>query len=193
VTESSIPTAAAEDRDFLEGVDALQADLARHQRLTGAEVTATANQAFAIATIERLERQEPAAPAVAVPPPPERDGYRREVNGKVWTLDKAPAERPYRNATEFEANVMRHAMPRIELLRTKKDSGPLGSPSWSTRLDAALYFKVKQLEARVSFRFDLADEYEQRFMLDLYELLEASNASFGDWRKDAPTKLIVAG
>jgi hypothetical protein len=77
------------------------------------------------------------------------------------------------------------------MLMTKRDTGPLGQPSWQTKTLAAMYWKVKSLEAIKGGKPDEATVYERAFQQDLTELLEASNASFGDWRKDAPTKLIV--
>jgi hypothetical protein len=185
------------ERDYAGAVDALQGDMARHQRRFAPEVTATENQKLAVETIERLEKQDAEAPPLRAggqtqpPLPPVTE--KREVDGRAYTLDRAPDRGMYRTASEFEAQVMVHAQPRIELLMSKPESGPLGTPSWQMRTLAAMYFKVKSLEAGKSGRTDLAEYYEQAFQLDLSELLEASNASFGDWRKDAPTKIIVSG
>jgi hypothetical protein len=195
--ESDATIAADEGRDYHGAVDALQADLAKHQRIVGTEVTASANQAFAVATVEMLakEHAEQAgrtqAP-VAPPPLPEPGIEERELNGHKWTLDKsAEPDRPFRNATEFEANVIKHAMPRIRTLLASMESGFLGSPSWHTRTVAAMYFKVRSLEAEKSGRKDLAEKYERQFMQDVYDLLEESNAKFGDWRNDEAKPLIV--
>jgi len=187
------------DRDYQEAVESLQADMARHQREYGTgEVTASDNHALAVDIVTRLEREHadrPSAPirdVVCAPPPPMRT--EREIDGRKYTVDASPEpERPYRTATEFEHNVMRHAMPRIKRLLNSFESGPLGTPSWYMRTLAANYFKVKAQEAHEAGRFDLRDEYNERFMQDLYELLEASNAKFGDWRKEGeqPTSLIV--
>lgn len=200
LVESDAPLSGDTDPDYQGAVDALQADMARHQRLYGGgDVTATANQELAIATIERLEKEHAAQagriqPPVAPPPMPTPEPVQaRELNGHKWTVDHktdAP-ERPFRNATEFEANVMQHAMPRVKHLLSLRESGPLGSPSWHTRTVAAMYFKVRSLEAHKSGRQDLADQYDQRFMQDLYDLLEESNKTFGDWRKSEAPKLII--
>lgn len=187
------------DRDYAGAVDQLQADMAKHQRMfNGGNVTSEANQKLAIETVQRLERQhaeEALRPAAAPPPPPAPVPHhveRKELNGHVYTVDKSTTDvRPYRTATQFEREVLRHAMPRIELLLTKLETGLLGQPSWRDRTLAATFFKVKSLEARQSAKFDLADEYEQRYQQDLYELLEESNKTFGDWRNDAPKPLII--
>lgn len=186
------------DRDYHEGLDGLQADMARHQRrYAGVEVTAEANRKLAQETIERLEKQDAEAkpkPPPAAPEQPTHATQKHEIDGKVYTLDKAPDKTPmFRTATQFEHDVMRHAMPRLELLLTKMDSGPLGSPSWRDRTLAAMYFKVKSLEAIASKQIDIGTYYEQAYQLDLQELLDASSAAFGDWRKDAPSRVIVSG
>jgi hypothetical protein len=185
------------ERDYAGAVDALQGDMARHQRRFAPEVTATENQKLAVSTIERLEKQDAEAPPVPAPqaiqPPLPPLNEERDVDGRKYTFDRGKDVPLYRTASEFEQQVLIHAQPRIELLMSKQDTGPLGSPSWQTKTLAAMYFKVKSLEAGKSGRTDLAEYYEQAFQLDLSELLEASNASFGDWRKDKPTKIIVSG
>jgi hypothetical protein len=184
------------ERDYREGLEALQADMARHQRRFAPEVTADANQRLAVETIERLEKQDADArpsPPVEIPVASAHDRRELEVDGRKYTLERTPDRNVYRTASEFEAQVIRHAKPRIDMLMTKRESGPLGTPSWQTRTMAAMYFKVKSLEAIKSGRFDEANVYERAFQQDLYDLLEASNLSFGDWRKDAPTKITVSG
>ncbi len=184
----------APERDYVDGLEQLQADMANHQRRFAGEVTADANQHLAASVIERLEKEHadrPRAPGPAVQAPIGPETTTKVVDDREYTIDRAPAGPMYRSATEFEQAVLAHAQPRIELLLSKRDNGPLGSPSWATRTQAALFFKVKAIEAHRGGRLDLVERYEQQFMLDLYELLEASNVAFGDWRKDAPTKLVI--
>jgi hypothetical protein len=184
----------ANDADCVEAIDALQADMAAHQRQHVAEVTASANQRLAVETIERLARQNADASPVAAPAESPSDVRHLEVDGRRYTLDKAPDSKPmYRPASQFEHEVIRRAMPRLAMLLTKKDSGPFGSPSWADRTHAAMYFKVKSIEAIHAKQTDLAEYYEQAYQLDLAELLEASNQPFGDWRKDAPTTVSASG
>jgi hypothetical protein len=183
------------DRDYLEGFDALQGDMARHQRLVGAEVASRANEKLARETVELIEKRDADAKPVKVEPEPAplpALSDSREIDGRKYTIEREPDKAPmYRTATEFEAHVLAHAKPRIELLMSKRESGPLGSPSWMLRTQAAMYFKVKAIEALKSGKADEANIYERAFQQDLHELLEASNQAFGDWRKDAPAKLIV--
>lgn len=178
--------------------DAIEADMAAHQRRFSGEVTASKNESLAADALRELDRVKAESPAVAPAEPiaqPERFTQKRELNGHTYTIDKAPDKTPmYRSATDFEANVLKHAMPRVKLLLSKQDEGPFGTPSWRTRAMAAFYFKIKSHEAATSHKTDEADLYERIYQQDLYELLEASNQPFGDWRK-APTpepKITIA-
>lgn len=184
----------APERDYAGAVDALQRDMRKHQVQFAPEVTADANKKLASETIERLEKQhaEPQPAALVPAPAPARAVEIKSVEDRKYTIDVAPDRPMYRTATQFEHDVLRHAQPRIALLLSKLESGPLGAPSWQVRTLSAMYFKVKSLEAIKSGRSDIAEHYEQAFQLDLAELLEASNASFGDWRKSAPARITSA-
>jgi hypothetical protein len=185
--------------DLREAVDQLEADMAAHVQRRGGEVKALDNKTLAASAIERLEREQadvkPAASVRADPAQPVQLGGReiKDVDGKKYIIDKNIAPLKFRTASEFEEQVLKHAMPRIALLLSKNDTGILGLPSWRQRTEAAMYFKVKSLEAAASNKPDLAEHYERAFQLDVEELLEASNQPFGDWRKGAPQKLIIAG
>ncbi len=185
--------------DALDARHALEADMARHESRFAGEVHASRNQALAADALLQLERERAERPAVVAPEPTpapiEHVVHEREINGQRYKLDVAPDKTPmYRTASEFEHQVLRHAMPRIDLLLTKRDEGILGTPSWRMRTLAALYFKVKSHEAFTSGDAGQADVFERAFQQDLYELLESSNQSFGDWRKSIPVteSLIVA-
>lgn len=184
----------SEERDYRAGLDSLQEDMANHQRRYTGEVTTRANEKLAVETIERLEKmhadERPAPPPSHTPAPPPFE-TEKTIEDRTYTF-KNEADTPmFRTASQFEHDVMRHAMPRIQLLLSKMDSGPLGSPSWNQRTLAAMYFKAKSVEAGHAGKTDLAEIYERAFQLDLAELLEESNKAFGDWRKDEPTKLII--
>ncbi len=189
--------------DALDARHALEEDMARHESRFAGEVHASRNQMLAAEALEQLERsraEQVAQPSVAAPEqaPIEHIVQKREINGQRYALDVAPDKTPmYRTSTEFERNVLKHAMPRVDLLLTKRDEGPLGTPSWRTKTLAALYFKIKSHEAFTSGKTAEADIFERAFQQDLYELLEASNQPFGDWRKQKPLQdpdspLIVA-
>ena len=179
----------------LEARDLLEADMFRHETRFNGEVHASRNQALAAEALRELDRQRAVSPPSVAPEPvaqPDRFTQRRELNGHKYTLDKAPDTTPmYRAASDFEANVLRHAMPRIKRLLTERDSGPLGTPSWRVRVLAACYFKIKAHEAATSGRPGESDIFERAYQQDLYELLEASNQPFGDWRKSAPEKIQI--
>jgi len=186
------------DRDYAEALDQIQSDMAGHQRRHVGEVTTTANHKLAVQAIELLEKQHAEQPATvtaqtttAAPAP---ESTTRTIEDRTYHREIAPDNGPmYRTASEFERQVLRHAQPRLARLMSEMDSGPLGSPSWRARTMAAMYFKVKSLEARKSGQFGLADNYERAYQVDLQELLEASNQPFGDWKSDAPERIIVSG
>ncbi|MES2865940.1 MAG: hypothetical protein V4703_04175, partial [Actinomycetota bacterium] len=144
--------------------------------------------------IAAKQREQVAAPVLSAEPLPDVEARRIELNGHTYVLDKAPEAEDvsFRVTTEFERNVLAHAQPRIQLLLSKQDEGPLGTPSWRTKTMAALYFKIKSQEAIQSNKPDEARAFERAFQQDLYELLEASNQPFGDWRKSAAPKIVVA-
>jgi hypothetical protein len=182
-------------RDYEAGLDGLQADMAEHQRRYVGEVTASKNQSLAREAIERIERQDRESAATAPearPQAPLVTSERREVDGRTYIMDREPDRTPmFRSASEFEQQVLQRAEPRIQRLMSEDDSGPLGSPSWRARTLAAMYFKVKSIEHRRAGHLDLAEYCERAFQLDLENLLEQSNASFGDWRKDAPSRITI--
>lgn len=161
--------------------------MAKHERMFGGEVHASRNESLAADALRELDRARAEAVRVAHAEPveqPEFQSYTRELNGQKYTIDKAPDVTPmYRSATDFERNVLAHAMPRVRLLLSKPESGPLGTPSWRQRAMAAFYFKIKSHEAATSNRPDDANIFERVYQQDLYDLLEASNQPFGDWRK----------
>ncbi len=176
--------------------DELESDMAAHEQRHG-EVHALRNQALAAEALEALERKQaedkPVAKAEPVGSAPiERSVERREINGNRYTVTRDADRTPmFRTASDFEAQVLAHAQPRLELLLSKRDSGPLGTPSWRNKTLAAMYFKVKSLEAKAAKQTDLETYYERAYQLDLEELLESSNQIFGDWRKSPEKKLVV--
>jgi hypothetical protein len=178
-----------------DAVEALREDMAQHQRHTGKLPTDSRNQTLAVDAIIELEKRS----ADVTPPPAEvattpvvATVERKEVDGKTYIVDRGPDAPMFRAASQFESEVLARATPRLELLLSKRESGPLGTPSWSARVMAAMFFKVKSLEARAAKLFDLAENYERAYQLDLSELLESSNQTFGDWRKTAERPLVVA-
>ena len=86
---------------------------------------------------------------------------------------------------------MTHALPRAQLLLTKQETGPLGQASWRQRTLAVMELHTRVSSLRQANLHAEARMLERRFMHEFLELLQASSAVFGDWRKDAPTKLII--
>ncbi len=169
--------------------------MASHERMSG-EVHDARNHSLAAGAIAQMEREQadvapvPVAEPVASAPILETR-HSKEVDGKKYIIDRGPDAPMFRTASDFETNVMAHAMPRIARLMSERDTGLLGAHSWRTKVEAAIFFKVKSFEAIAAKQPDLAEQYERAYQLDMYELLEASNQPFGDWRSDAPSPLLV--
>jgi hypothetical protein len=166
--------------------DDLEADMAAHEARRG-EVHADRNRALAADALRQLERERAGEKPVQadhnITNAPAREVQHKDIDGKRYTLDKAPDKPMFRTASEFETNVLKHAQPRLAMLMSKQDSGPLGTPSWRAKTLAAMYFKVKSLEAKAAKQIDLETYYELAYQQDLTDLLESSNQIFGDWRK----------
>jgi hypothetical protein len=184
-----------DDLDMRDGLDAIQSDMAAHQARFKGEVTAEANRALAVAEFERLDQElaaahpDPEPPMSAVADVPQ-GSVTKDVDGRKYTVTFGP-EGAIRKANRHELWFLQHAGPRIELLLTKIERGPLGSPSWSERIKACAAVK-SQVPVLLAAGFKaLAAEYERRFTMELLAVLEDSNRLFGDWKADAPTKVMV--
>ena len=180
--------------DVLAVRDALEADMAGHEARHG-EVHAARNQQMAAEALESYERQaadiKPAKPEPMGSAPIERTVEKRATDRGEYTITREVDKPMFRTASEFETQVLAHAQPRIALLMSKQDSGPLGTPSWRSKTLAAMYFKVKSLEAKAAKQVDLETYYELAYQQDLEDLLESSNQIFGDWRKPIEKPLLV--
>jgi hypothetical protein len=173
--------------------------MAAHQSRFRGEVSAESNRALAVDTVEKLERKmvdearrlQP-APVEVAPAPIEKSIERRDVDGKQYVVSKGPDDSPImRKANESEHWFMVHAMPRIELLLTKLDTGPLGEPSWHTRVLAVMALKTQAAGLKAGGLHDAAADLEKRFVLELMTLLESSNPHFGNWKKDPERRVYV--
>ena len=135
-----------EDRDAF---DAVQADMADHQRRFHGESTAESNRALAGEAMRQLDRkreEEKAAPAPEpLPPKPiETTTVRKEVNGREYLMRKEADTKPLlRKATVLEAEFLIRATERCQLLMSKPDTGPRGQASWRQRLLAVMQTKTK--------------------------------------------------
>lgn len=183
--------------DLRDGLDGLQEDMANHQRRFAGEATASKNQALAADAFQRLEnelKEQKPVPAnePAVQVPVEAKTERREVNGKGYLFSTSPDDDiGTRTATPAEAWFLAHALPRVELLLSKPESGPLGSPSWRDRTMAVLSLKSRVSGLRAAGLHGAAAEADKRYVFELAQLLEASSAPFGDWRADPEKKIQV--
>ncbi len=185
--------------DLRESLDDLQADMAAHQKRFSGEVTASSNQALAAGAIERVEREQAERPRLSIVPDVEGSApivtktERREGKHGRYTVRTEPDKPMLRQGTKAELDFLAHALPRVELLLTKEETGPLGQPSWKQRVLAVMEFKSRVPGLRLAGLKEEADRLDRRYLLELLALLDDSNQLFGDWKADAPTKITVSG
>lgn len=185
---------ADRERDVRDGLDAIQADMAEHQRAHRGEVSAEANRQLAVETFTELEARgafEPPPPPIA-PPAPTRQERRllerqeREVNGKKYVVTKDDAVGgPTVPLSQRQRGEVVKALQRLHLLLSMRDEGILGAPSWSNRAKA-----VFAIIADPKSGTTMA-EREIRFAMELDALLEDSNRLFGSWMADPEPKIFV--
>jgi len=191
------------DLDLHAGLDGLQHDMAEHQRRVGEQPTAEANRKLAAEMIERIDREEanakPAPKAAPVEPNHAHPALvggteRREGKHGAYVVNKSLVDdTKLRKANPAEHWFMTHAMPRAQLLLSKPESGPLGQASWRDRTLAVMEIHSRVGALRMANRNVEAAMLERRFMHEFLELLEASNASFGEWKKDPERRIQVGG
>ncbi len=185
--------------DLHESLDELQSDMAAHQARFRGEVTASSNQALAVGAIERIDREQREAPpllppsAYAAPAPIESKLEHREgKHGAYLVSTEAEQPKTLRVASDKEHWFFVHAMPRIELLLTKVETGALGQPSWNQRTMSVLGIMQESIAFRQAGFYEQAAALHVEYEAQLEMLLDSSSI-FGDWRADAPTKLTVSG
>ena len=174
--------------DFREGLEGLQADMAAHQTRFGREVTAEQNNWLAVEAIRQLDRQraESAAPATPQVSAPVAYSLERKVDGVhgQYIVEKTQDSAiRMRKASKVEHEWFQRAMPRVYWLLEQRESGLLGAPSWRARTLAVLKYRQDAISLRKVNRIDEAETLEKIYVLKLEELLDASSAPFGDWRK----------
>lgn len=192
----------SDDQNLDTVADALQADMAAHQRRFSGEVTADANQRLAAETVAQLEREMASSkaapdPGPAMQMPIDTTPIRREINGERYVIkpevENSQQSPLVRKASEAEHWFISHAMPRIHMLLEQRETGPLGAASWRDRVLAVFALKTQAQSAAASGRQDMARDLDKRYIFELTCILEASSIPFGDWKKDAPTKVTVSG
>lgn len=194
--------------DLREGLDALQGDMAQHQRMFRGEVTAEANRELAVSEIEKLERMMDEAPAPTVADAAQTSDT-REVDGRKYRFDRSAVDDvKFREATEDEANTVRKVTTRLELLLSKEELGsygngflpefvrgqfrmsgtPASALSWRDRVMAVMSWKIA---ARQPGNAPWRDELEKVHGAMLIDLMNDSIAHFGDWKKDPEPTISV--
>ena len=198
---------AEKDLDLHAGLDGLLGDMSNHQRRVGEVPTAEENRKLATELIEKMDREEtdakPATVARPAPPPTEANhsapnavgGLERKEgqHGRYLMGKSLVDDTRMRKSNEAEHWFMSHAMPRAMLLLEKRETGPLGQASWRDRTLAVMELHTRVSSYRVANRLAEARMLERRFMHEFLELLEASSATFGDWKKDASLRVSASG
>ncbi len=182
--------------DELAAVDALRNDMALHQRNHVGEVTDSKNHGMAAEAIARIEREQAEvkpAPAQADHPElhPVTAERREGKHGNYLLSTSATDDVKHRTATPAEHWFLTHAMPRVELLMSKLETGPLGQPSWMQRTFAVMELQSRVSGLRARGLHQSADEITRRFTFELMQLLESSVATFGDWKVDPGTRVSI--
>lgn len=168
---------AERDAALRDGLDAIQGDMAAHQRITGKEVTAEANRQLAARTFEEVDDQICYQPAGATSEliPVESSVTTRNLEGREYTVLREPEAavkaRPVVMAQAERVQVVA-MLKRLHFLLGLPETGPLGTPSWRQRALSVMRF------------FGAQGANEKRFAHELAELVEASSRYFGDWRRD---------
>jgi hypothetical protein len=177
----------ADADDMREGLDAIQGDMAKHQRMFRGEVTAEANRQLAVAEFEKLE-----------------------VNGRTYRMDRAQVDDiAFRKATTDEAKTVAKIEARLMLLLDKAELGSKGDGfmpefvgghfrhsrtpvcwlSWRDRVLAVMGWKAAaQQPGNILYRAKL----EAMHTALLLQLMDDSISAFGDWKAD-PEKTIQVG
>ena len=185
--------AADRDRDVRDGLDAIQADMAEHQRTHRGEVTAEANRKLAVETFSDLDARGvfEAAPAPPEPKPTRQERrllerQERVVNGKTYQVTKDDAvDGPVLPLSKRQQGEVVKALQRLHVLLTLQDEGILGAPSWSNRAKAVFSIIADPKSGTTMVQREI------RFAQELDALLEDSNRLFGDWKADPDPKIYV--
>lgn len=128
-----------------ETLDALQADMAAHQRRFGGDVTAESNRVLVAGELEQAERMitHREEPAPEAPAPVEKSIERAQVEGRNYLLSREQDRPIVRVASPIEAEFMVLAEARMMQLLALGDSGVRGAASWRDRVLAIMEIKGK--------------------------------------------------
>jgi hypothetical protein len=177
---SERPVSAARAEEIRDGFDAMQEDMAEHQRAAGLIPTPDQNRDLLVGEFDKLEKKGaflpvPGPAAAPVHETPNR--IEREVDGKKYVITKdAPTDKePPLVMSELERQETVKILMRLRLLLSLED--------WKPKV-------VKALD-RMGLTIGGAVTNPARVARVLDDLLEESNRLFGDWRKDPEPKIIV--
>lgn len=175
------PLAPLDDEARAFARDAMASDMAAHQKLRGELPTPAENDAMLQALLEQTEQRRRDDPSWRSAPqtPDERPSQAvAEAAGRGYQMWREPEPvnepPPHRQLTPLEQKID----ARVQFLLTKQERGPVADiPSWRERVLAAMW----------TYRLNRAAGARE-----LCDVVEASSAPFGDWRKD-PAKPLIFG
>lgn len=198
--DCSKPPSEPSADDLRAGCDAIEADMAKHQRMfaRGGEVTANANHELATRTFEQLEQQwaeernphhrTPPSSSSPAPAPITRTETTATIEDRTYKVVREADDTKFRKANPQEQWFVERAWPRIELLLTKQELGSYGDGFIAGTPACRYSWKDRVLAA---CRFQQIDK--QRFLAELVQVLEDSCHHFGDWKSDPPSKVSASG
>lgn len=162
--------------------DSFAHDMAKHQREIRGEIpTPAANEQLAAETLNRFENQqaeakpEPSAPADETATDAHMADVERRAKEKGWKVLRAPEGGIVLPASAATRIAAERIDARLQLLLSKVERGPLGQPSWHERVLAVIRTRMVDPD---------------RARLELFQLLEDSSTTFGDWKAEPEKKLI---
>lgn len=178
------------------GLDLMLGDMAAHQTRFQGETTPDANQALAARALERLDQKQAEAdgrpkyekmgPAPIPTAPPAQAAAEAAKRGfKLVRLPSDPGENLVAPVTGRALAMYRGIRERVLLLLTKRESGPLGQPSWRDRV---LAIQADHYDVKCGRTLKERKAHAARRMLNL---VEESSATFGPWWAEKPKRVQV--
>ena len=165
----------------LESKDLILGDMAEAQKRQGKEPTTRRNEELIVPVFERIDRKPKAPETTPVASnhskAQERANARAAETGRhAPTLVDEPGVKTI-YLQQAEAMEMKAIAQRIELLLTKKETGPLGQASWSQKVESML---LMAWEAHTT-------PIQRRHVM--IELCNESSETFGDWKTETASPL----
>lgn len=167
--------------------ESFRSDMADHERMVGQMPSTRDNDALVAETLTALENKWAAdKPATATPADPvdhrQSNAHAAELGYTILREPDTDGDEIVRALNPIEMQAAERMEARVSLLLGKAEGGVLGLPSWRDRVLAAM----RTIQWCKEHRQDIRCGYGE-----LFTVLEASNALFGDWKKDPVAPLCL--